>query len=357
MVSIILLTIFWIVMWKTILGNLTIFNPWVNSYTSIAFNILFIIAFIIGMIVNHSESIEILAIVIVLWISAIIDRILDIREVSNFDEAMDYGDNFIYRIKVMVSFHTLGLGRVVFLLWRIVFIPLILAKNVRTDVKMIEKNKIMPQDISSWYIYRLRFYRFLFAERHLYTKYIPKLRSLIEKKMQKGIILSNAQIVDEIIGEINEEEKKLSAKERERKINVAEKAAKKGDANELLQLMRGYSPSDYYAYIDVHFYNKCKQKISKTLLGRGTFSPRDIMSLAGLDSLTALHKDALTRDRSEKMVQYVVIYILKKLKQEGVVIEERLSDDIWDAYQYTHVQGVARVCIDADNDPRFALDD
>ena len=366
--SFIVMIIVWIIMWKTALGRYTMFNPWVNSYTSIVFNILFVIL----MRGDISENAAIPIIVKVFWIGAIIDRIWDIREVSSFDEALNYSEyNLIYRIKVMVSFHTLGLGRAVFLLWRVLFLliiaPLILTISVRTDVKMIRKNGIMPQDVQTWYKYR-----HLFAEQYFRERYWTKLSTLIERKMKRGSILSNAQIVDEILFEQNKRFKEKYLAQR-RKASIPEKIVGKAaeifneeikEAKNAAELEKNHikslidvPSSIYYAYIDARFYNRCKDDISQVLLGHSTLSPSDIIPLAGLEKLAVFHKGAFYADRGEYFVLYYMLYVLKKLDQEGLVMEDSINDNILDPYQYTHRQGKPRKCINADNDPRLDLGD
>lgn len=377
---IIMIIAFWVVMWKTSLGRYTMFNPRVNSYTSIVFNILFMVAMVK---MGSGQDIDIPTIVMInLWFCAIIDCIWDIREVSSFDEVLEYGDNFIYRIKVMVSFHTLGVGRAAFLLCRVsrllclaVYLliePLIIAVSVWGDVKMIKKNKIMPQQVSRWNSYRT-----LSAEQDFQEKYWTKLSILIEREMEKGSILSNGQIVDEILREQNEKfiqrymnQKKntpVPAKIVEKvagllneEIKEAKRKAEKEEIEqkreqERIKSVIGVSPSIYYAYIDARFYKQCKDDISKALSGHGTLSPSDIVPLVGLQNLVSLHKGAFDADRGEYFIYYFMLYVLKELEQEGVVKENSYSDNILDLYQYSHIHGIPMASRNAESNPRLAL--
>lgn len=254
--------------------------------------------------------------------------------------SIDTANDRLYRIKSICSLLTFGLSRAVF--------ALVVYPKISVSAFRCARRLVIPYD---WYG---GYYDYPGKSRYFCYQH----SKFVQKRLRKGKLVSNEDAIKQwmqarrykaervyqanspqnVIGKIAEAVAEVFTEEGKERAIVRE------DARKLTYL----TGSEYYAYIDVRFYHKCKQMIAKAMENRSTLRPQDIMELDEVKNIEKLPKDS---------VNYIGIFILEALVQDGIVEKVDLLDDVRDIWQYRHVQGKQILCRDAANNPLLALDD
>lgn len=188
--------------------------------------------------------------------------------------------------------------------------------------------------------------------------YDTKWKRKLEKK---GMIISNIKTVT---NEAEIRRKKLEAlypkKTLEKVVDMVagDKIVKekRKDAEKRLQTE---SLAMCYAYLGTAAFEQYPKLIMEVMSEKGCHSVSDIKKFAELKSLHLTFPFYGKNGKNTEWSEYFIIQALKPLVAEGIFEDDDLNDnDVFDnhAYRYTKSK-VTMKCIDADNDPRFALDD
>lgn len=320
-------------LWKHLL-----FNPQINS------------AFSIYCVYRLIREGELTTIMFLLYVVVIIDCIRDIIIAKTYYDCRDieYRVDPLYRTKSLLSLFTLGLARVVFL----VFADRFIAASVSSDIdKVLQEYKIIPH-----YGFHISNYASSFSQKHFLWQYNMKYDEVIREKLKKGTILSNKEIVNSEFGIY---EKKLA---RAYPQNLVEKIGEIISAEgKRAKIEREYAREEifkrswYYAYVDKTFYNDCKEIISSCLANYGALSPDYIAQVLELENIEVFQKNIFSFPPN--WVKYMVIFMIQPLVKDGVVEECNISDGILENHQYKHIEGIPMLSRNAEDDPRLALDD
>ena len=170
---------------------------------------------------------------------------------------------------------------------------------------------------------------------------------VLEELEQKGLILSNKDIID---SEESMSQQKIDKSKPVKFVpKVLERITKDGRAaraqrsNDQLEL---YGYSDSFVYINKIFLEECKKRIAQTMETRSRMTPKDISEINELKDLFNRPKINLNAKRTKLFTTF----ILEELVQDGTMdkVDLHLQDRL-ENYQYQHVNSGTKVSRDGNS--------
>ncbi len=323
------------------------FSPRINSGISIILMLgvsIYVLFFLKGDNLNQ-EVISGLKPMLLLFIVPIIDCIRDIIVADEFYEEIDFSEMEVdkfYAAKSIVSIVTVELARYIYLL---VVCPIISIK-VKKDVQTrLNAGSALPY---------YKFYSNSPRFQYYYSKNISKLE-------KNGSIVSN---IDTVKSETAIRKKRLDVLYPEKIVNRIVDAVA-GDVNikemrkEAEKQLSPSSISKYYAYIGSNVYQIIPQTIITAMSSRGSLSLVDIINLPEMKPLNFKEINTDITTINNKWAEYFVIMALTPLVEKNEFFDDDYGvKEPWDNHHYEYSKSTRpKPSINADEDPRFTLDD
>ncbi len=306
-----------------------LFNPVVNSVIS---GIFFILVIIEGIKIGGPAAAFLIGIMILL----LVDCIRDIAIAKDYYEDIEIEIDKLYMVKSLTSILTLGFARLVFLFIVSPIQSLCILASIK---KKIRSGYPLPHNLQAK------------SKNYYYVKWIGKLE-------KKGLIVSNIQTLN---NEAKIRRKKLESlypKQFLAKVVdvVAGDKATKRKRKVAEERLKPQSLRECYAYLGTNVFKQYADLITDAMSGKGRYSVPDIKKF---EELKPLHLTSPIYGGNTQWSEYFIIQALQPLVLNGTFEDDDLNDnDVFDNHAYRYTKSTVPIpIIDADNDPRFALDD
>ena len=214
------------------------------------------------------------------------------------------------------------------------------------------------------------YYSPLADERYYFKKFINNL-------CKKGIVVSNMKTIEKeaslskrkFYALFTQKEKKEAKDLKEKlianavkvaeKLTGVEKAKAQARAEKLKKFNETleYSSSDiHHAYLSALVFEQYSKRISEVMSKKTVVAPKGIKLLNELKDLNLTVPPNETK--STKWSEFFIIQALQPLVADGTFEDLDISDDEFDNHAYRYSKSEVKIAsINANNDPRFALDD
>ncbi len=278
---------------------------------------------------------------LIVFLIPIIDCIRDIIIAPEYYESdLELEIDKLYVIKSLTSLFTLGLARNIFLL---VVDPLISA-SVRRGLKQeLHMGRELKGGSSRSILLKARRYHF---------------QKQIKKLVKKGLAVSNGETVKT---EREYARKKLEGLYPKKFMDkLIETVAGEQDAKKKRERAEAILRYEYGAsYLPTTTYEKIPGLVMEAMSGRGRCPLPEIKYFPELQRLGLVAPDDAKRVCAYLWFDYFIIQALRPHVLEGTFEDNDFNDnDPLDCHAYYYSQSTkAMPSIDADDDPRFALDD
>ena len=315
------------------LGKYILFEPRVNSIISIIYFLWFAITEL-----KVGDWFPIILISI-----AMIDCVRDIIIAKDYYADIEIEIDKMYKIKSLSSIFTGGLVRIIFLL----IVEPYLSFSVSSDIKKrMEQGYPLPYSSD---------YSSLQAKNYYYEKRILEL-------VEKGELISNIKTVD---SESKVQRKKLDDLYPEKILDkivdmIAGDKDMKENRKRAERRLQINSIKKNYAYLRTDMFDMYAKLISEVMANKGCYSVLDIKKFEELKELNLMMPIVDNyNEKNSTWSNYFIIQALQPLVVDGVFSDSDFNDnDVFDNHAYQYVKSTVMMpSIDADNEPRLALDD
>lgn len=269
------------------------------------------------------------------------DCIRDIVMAKKYYESIDVEIDKFYMIKSLTSLFTIGLARIVYFLIVHPALSFMVSANIK---KQMRSGQPLPY---------FSFYSNMKIRNYYYEKQIEKLE-------KKGVLISNKETVD-YEAKIRQDKldrlypKKIVAKIVDMVAGDKEIKEKRKRAEQRLLSME-----KCYAYLSADWFAAYPNAIIAAMTEKGRCSVSSIQTFNELKTLNLLCPViGNAKDRLTEWSEYFIIQALQPLVAQGVFSDDDFNDnDAMDNHAYQYAESKKRMpSINADEDPRFALDD
>lgn len=279
--------------------------------------------------------------VVALMFIGMIDCIMDIVMAKKYYESIDVATDRFYIIKSLTSLFTLGFARSIFF---VVVNPILFCRVLMDIEKRMETGQPLPYP---------SFYSNTKIRNYYYEKQVNKLE-------KKGVLISNKGTVD-YEAKIRRDKldnlypKKMVDKIVDMVAGDKEIKEKRENAEQKLRSME-----KCYAYLGTDLFAAYTRALIAVMSNKGCCSVASIQTFSELRTLNLLYPViGNAKDRLTEWSEYFIIQALRPLVEQGVFDDNDFNDnDAMDNHAYHYAQSKRpMLSINADEDPRFALDD
>ena len=312
-----------------LLARSILFNPRVNSVLH-----LLAVIYILYIGINSGSPLLILLSLII-----IIDCIRDIVMAKKYYRDIDISVDKLFVIKSLTAIPLLLTSRIIFLLFVYPLISLSVSSDFRRKIK---SGHPLP-------------HKSLYSKLEARNYYFGK---LIDKALKKSNIVGNIETVDEEakisrIKLANLYPEKILAmiidllpNEKKEKRKAAENALSRWDIK------------NNYAYLPSAVFEKYPGLITEVMSQKGVVPPWGLSRFEELKPLSLSIPIGYDNNERTRWGEYFIVKALNPLVSDGTFEDLDFSDEILDNHAYRYSKSkVTMPSIDANNDPRFALDD
>lgn len=312
-----------------------LFEPRINSCI---YFLLFLYMCIMGLVGGGVLG---FIVIFILVGTGMIDCIRDIVMAKKCYEDIDVEIDKFYMIKSLTSLFTGGLARIIYFL----IVHPVLSSMVSADIK---KQMKVGQPLPYF-----SFYSNMKIKNYYYGKQVDKLE-------KEGVLISNKETVDY---ETKIRRDKLNGLYPKRMVDkivdmVAGDKKIKEDLKKTEQKL--LSMDKCYAYLRTDLFAVYPRTLTAAMSNKGCCSVSSIQAFDELKTLNLLCPViGKAKDRLTEWSEYFIIQALQPLVAQGVFRDDDFNDnDAMDNHAYQYAESKKPMpSINADEDPRFALDD
>lgn len=319
-----------------LLGKYVLFHPVVNSAIV---GIIWMVGLVGALRTVKLEDWPAVAFPISIMCLLVTDCIRDIIIAKDYYEDIEIAVDKLFLVKSISSILTFGFSRVIFLL---VVGPILSLRVLAGIKKKMKSGYPIPYNLYPGGLQACNYY---------YRKRVTRME-------KKGLIVSN---IKTICNETKARRKKLDSlypKKFTGKVadmvagdKILKEKRKAAEARLQPQALK-----NCYAYLSSGVFEQYPKLITEAMSDKGCFS---VSVIKGFEELKSLHLTFPSYGKNTEWSEYFIIQALQPLVSEGIFEDNDNNDnDVFDNHAYRYTKSTAqKKIIDADNDPRFAIDD